>query len=160
MLAATTLSGCYTYVPSGLGEIRPEEDVRVRLDPGEATRLESFVKRGTRAVEGKVVEQNGDSLLLLVESHSELRGDRVQTLHQRVQVAHSGVLDVELRRLDKGRTYMATGIAVAALAVIASKTIFGDGGGDGDGPGPPPDESVIPAFSWRFPLRLLALIGR
>lgn len=150
-LLALLLAGCYRYVPSRLSEVRPEEDVRIRLTADEASRLQDFTRDGGRAVDGKILEQAADSILVRVESLSEVRGVRVQTLYQRVNVARPAVLEVERRELDKGRTYLLTGVGVAAVAAVAAAGIAG-GGGEGPPDGGGPLESLLPASPPRVPM--------
>jgi hypothetical protein len=151
------LGGCYTYVPADLGEVGPEQDVRLRLAPAEASRLDGFANEGERAIDGRVLAHEGDSVLVRVEAHSELRGVRVETLYQRVNVARPAVLDVELRELDKTKTYLLTGAAAAAIAALAANRLSSGGSRDPNGGGDP-NETLIPIFS--VPLSLLALFGR
>lgn len=150
-------AGCYEYVPSGLDEIAPRQQVRARLAPAEATRLEDFVTTGTRAVEGEVVSIGRDTILVLVEVHSELRGTRIQSLNQRVSIGRAGILDIESRRLDRGRTYGAVLGGALAIGIFAADRIFGDSGSSTDDPGPPPDEARVPLFSFSVPLGILGL---
>jgi hypothetical protein len=158
LLAATlTAGGCYKYVPSGLDQVAPKSAIRARLDPAEAARLDDFVTTGTRAVDGEVVSLGPDTLLVLVEVHSELRGTRIQSLNQRVSIARSGILDIETKELDRGRTYSTVIAASLALGVIAADRIFGQGGSSREGPGPPPDEARIPLFSLSLPFRIMGL---
>ncbi len=156
---SSLLAACYTYVPSSLSEVTPEQEVRLRLGAVEAARLEDFARDGGRAVEGRVLSQDGDSVLVRVESHSELRGVRVQTLYQRIHVSRPAVLDVELRELDKGRTYLVTGAGVAAAALIAVDRLQG-GGSDTPPNGGTPNEALIPLLNLRLPFHLFPLLGR
>lgn len=156
---ASLLAGCYTYVPSSLSEVTPEQDVRLRLGALEAARLEEFAGNGARVLDGRILSQDGDSLLVRVESHSELRGVRVETLYQRIHVARPAVVDVELRELDKGRTYLLTGAAVAAVALIAVDRLQG-GGSETPPNGGTPNEALIPMLRLRLPVHVLSLFGR
>lgn len=156
---ASLVTGCYTYVPSSLAEVTPEQDVRLRLGALEAERLQEFARDGGRAIEGQVLSQDGDSVLVRVESHSELRGVRVETLYQRIHVARPAVVDVERRELDKGRTYLLTGAAVAAMTLVAIDRLQG-GGSDAPPNGGNPNEALIPVLRLRLPFHLLPLLGR
>jgi len=158
-LSVLGMAGCYSYLPSSLVEVGPDQDVRARLAPEEAARLEDFVRGDTRSLEGTIVEQGPDSVLLLVETHSELRGVRVETLHQRLQVARSQILDLEVKRLDRGRTYLMTGAGVGAIAWLTVRGIFGNGGSSTEDPGTDPDETRIPFLSVRLPFSVFSLLG-
>lgn len=147
------LSGCYAYQPVGVEQVRPQQKVRVRLTASEANRLEQYVGTEDRDVDGQVVESSADSLMILVPGLSELRGARVETLHQRVNVARSGIADLELRQLDRPRTYLVTGVIGAIVLGIAIDQVFGHGGSDVVDTTPTPNENRIPA-GLRIPLRL------
>jgi len=151
LLLALSLAGCYRYVPSRLSEVGPEQDVRIRVAEDEASRLADFTRDGGRVVDGRVVEQGPDSLLVRVESRGELRGARLQMLYQRVNVSRPAVLEIERRELDKGRTYLLTGAGVVAIAAVAAAGIAG-GGSDTPPDGGGPQESVVPSSSLRVPL--------
>ncbi|MDH5589235.1 MAG: hypothetical protein OEZ65_05775 [Gemmatimonadota bacterium] len=162
LCSVVTMSGCYTYVPGEVGEISPPEEVRLRLAPVEAARVSDFLANDTRAIEGRVVESAADSVLLLVPVHSELRGNRVTTLNQRVQVARSGVIDVELKQLDRGKTYLTAAAAAGLLAYITVDRLFGPGGSNPNQPGVPPGEAVVPSFSFDLSgmIRSIFTVGR
>ncbi|GMV04958.1 MAG: hypothetical protein AMXMBFR53_12380 [Gemmatimonadota bacterium] len=145
-------SGCYTFAPTRPEEARPQQAVRVRLAPAEAARLADFADPSTRSLEGKLVEATGDSLLLLVPSLTELRGTRVETLHQRVQVGRAGILDMEVRNLDRPRTWLVSGLAFAAVVAIAVDQLSGNGGSEVVPPGGGPNDAVLPSV--RIPIRV------
>lgn len=158
LLALALASGCYTFAPARMQDARPDQAVRVRLAPAGAVRLADFADPETRTVQGRMVEFSGDSLLLLVPSHTELRGTRVETLFQRVQVGRDEVLELELRYLDRPRTYLVTGLAAVAVGAFALDRLAGRGGSDVVPPGGGPNDALIPSV--RIPLRIWALIGR
>lgn len=165
VMLALLLGGCYRYVPSQLSEISPEQDVRLRLGIEESSRLQDFTRDGGRAVEGKILTQGADSLLVRVESMSELKGVRVQTLYQRVNVSRPAVIDVERRELDKGRTYLLTGAGVAVIAALTASRIAGGGSDPSPGGGDPNESRRVPLLGVRFlglPFRLpsFLLLGR
>lgn len=150
--------GCYTFAPARPEDARPQQSVRVRLAPSEAGRLADFTDPQTRALEGRMVEATADSILIMVPSHTELRGTRVETLFQRVQVGRDGVLEMELKSLDRPRTYLVSGLAFAALVGFAIDRLTGKGGSDVIPPGGGPNDTVLPAV--RIPFRLWSLVGR
>lgn len=143
LLSLPALVGCHAYRAGTPEDLRTGTEVRARLSPGEAGRLESLVAPRNRALEGRIEEVDPDSVLLRVTVHNELRGARVQTLQQRVRVARSGILDMEVREMDRFRTGILVGGAVAVLTAVAIDR-WGGGGEGGDDPGPPPAEARIP----------------
>jgi len=158
LLALALASGCYTFAPARMQDARPDQSVRVRLAPAGAVRLADFADPETRSVQGKMVELSGDSLLLLVPSHTELRGTRVETLFQRIQIGQEEVLELELRNLDRPRTYLVTGMVALAVGAFALDRLSGKGGSEVVTPGGGPNDALIPSV--RIPFRIWSLIGR
>ncbi|MGH7129213.1 MAG: hypothetical protein ACREIV_11645 [Planctomycetaceae bacterium] len=144
MLAAGVLSGCYTYHPATIEEVQPEARVRARLSPDEVSRLGSIVPIDGRLVEGEVLERGDGEMLLLVPVTSDVVGTRVETLHQRLRIPVSGVIDVELRHLDRLKTGLVVGAGVALAAGVAAAALSGGGRSDRPGTGEPPADLVIP----------------
>lgn len=146
ILAALLSGGCYRYVPAGLDELKPGRDVRVRMTEEEADRFNGVLMPGTRDLEGRVVELNGDRVLLQVPIAMFDRGARVETLNQRLDVSRSGVLDVQLRQLDRTRTGLLVGAGIAIGGFVLAKSL-GDGlssGGDDLEPGG--QDILVPIF--------------
>ncbi len=139
-------AGCYTYRAADPAELQPSAEVRARLTPDEAVRLGSIVPVDQRFLEGTVVERNGDSLMLLVPVSSELRGVRIETLHQRVQLPVAGIASVDLKRLDRARTGLLIGGAAVAVAAATIAALNAGGSSERPNPGPGPGENrfVIP----------------
>jgi hypothetical protein len=149
VLAILTLSAaCYRYTPASVDAVPPDTDVRARLSAAEADRLSEYMPAESRVLEGKVLERNGDSILLLVPVLSELRGNRVQTLHQRLEVSRSGIVDLELRQLDRGKTGLIMAGGVAAVAAVVVNSVILGASSDRDRPGNGGSELVI-----RLPFR-------
>jgi len=160
-LGVCVLSGCYAYVPSTVGEVAPQQKVRLRLSPDQASRLNAFVKPESRTLDGTVVSQTADSLLLLVPGRTELTGTRVETFHQRVEVGKAGILDVDTRRLDRQKTYLLGGLIAATAAAVAIRQLKGPGGSALVPPGGGPTDAVRPPpIVWKLPFRLLGILGR
>lgn len=155
---APFVAGCYTFAPARVEDARPDQSVRVRLAPVEAARLADFADPTSRTVEGRMVEATADSVLLLVPSHSEVRGTRVETLFQRVQVGREGVLELELKSLDRPRTYLVSGLVFAGITAFVVNRLAGGGGSEVVPPGGGPADAVIPAL--RIPFGLGWLPGR
>lgn len=149
--ACCMAAGCYTYRPTDPAELQPSAEIRARLTTEETARLGTVVPVEQSMLEGTVVERSGDSLMLLVPVSSELRGMRVETLHQRVQVPVSGIAGADLRRLDRTRTGLLIGAAVAAVATATIAALSGGGSSKRDVPNPPPGES-------RFAFPLLRIV--
>ena len=151
LLGATLLSACYTYQPVEIADLTPELEVRTRVSGAEADRLSEFLGTNERVFDGTVEEVNASNLLLRVPVVSSIeRGPRGGGLNQRIEVTRSGVVEVEVKELDRQRT----GIVAGALTVIVGALVIrqlnqDQGGGDVNPPPPPPEDRGL-----RFPLRL------
>jgi hypothetical protein len=142
--------GCYTYEPVRLGDVPVGADVRARVSSGEAERLREVIGREDRLIEGTVVEDGADELLLDVPVVSAVQR-RGETLNQRLSLPASEILEVELRRLDQLRTGSVLAVALGAgIALLVSQLE----GGRGDGPTDPQ-----PPLEMRFPIRIPIPIG-
>lgn len=141
-------TACYSYTPGSVDAVAPDTDVRARLSATEADKLSEYMPRDSRVLEGKVLERNGDSILMLVPVLSELRGNRVETLHQRLEVNRSGIVDLELRQLDRGKTWLIVGGGTAAVAAVVINSVVLGSSSDRGRPGDGGSELVI-----RLPFR-------
>jgi hypothetical protein len=129
--------GCYSYVPTRLESIQPGEAVRLRLSPEEAERLEAIRLTDVRLMDGVVVRNDSDEVLLEtpVGRLDPQRGTR--PLVQRVNIAVGEIIEVESRRRDNmktGAAIGAVGVAVGVGIVAALKGGFGQGSNEGEGP--------------------------
>ena len=69
-------------------------------------------------LDGTVVSEEARSILLEIPVNSELRGMRVNTLKQRIDVPGDALVDAESKELSKPRT-----IAALALMVERFRTV-------------------------------------
>ena len=129
------LPGCYTYVPIQLEAVPTGAAVRSRLAPEGAARIEGLIQSNSRVIEGKLLERDDQQVLLFVPSARETVGYQVQTLHQVLAIPRSHIYDVELRRLDRARTYGLVALAGAALAAVVVRVISGGSENKTDPPG-------------------------
>jgi hypothetical protein len=145
LLALTIAAGCYHYVPVPVESVTPGSDIRARVSAEEARRLEPLLVRDdARVLEGLFLERQNGSILVQVPVVSELRGIRMETFHQRVDLPVSSILEMELKELDRGRTGLALGAGTVVLVALVVNQLRGSGSSDRDGPLPPPDEIRVP----------------
>jgi hypothetical protein len=154
LLAAVMAAGCFSYQETSLATVAPGQSVRVRISPEEADRLVELRLTDDRLVDGVLVSNGGDGLLLdtTVGMSDPQRGTRA--LRQRITIPPGEIREVELKRVNWLRTgALAGGVAVGVGVVIAAAL---EGGGGKDGPGgPDPSELVVPArLGFRLPLRI------
>ena len=108
-----------------------------------------------RSIEGELLEQVDSSITLGVPLPAAPLSSPLATRpEQRVVVARADVQQVELRRLDKLRTSLLIGGAVAGVAAIViakGSSVLGGSGATGT-----PNESRVPQASplvmWRIPV--------
>jgi hypothetical protein len=138
------LSACYTYRVVPLDEVPVGSSVRARISAGEAEKLEALIGRDDRVLEGDVIEKPNGSLLLAVSGVVGMESGTVQRAHQRVEVPRSGLLEVELRKLDRWKTAGITAVAAGALTYVAIAQFNAQKepkGGPGKGN---PEDQVVP----------------
>lgn len=132
-------AGCYTYRPVDFDEVRVDSDVRARLTARQVDELNGVLPSESRVIEGRVLEENGSSYLLLVPVLAELRGARIETINQRLDIPRSGIVELEMRELDRLRTGIAIGAGAAVLGFVAWRSLRDPALGDSDPPGGPND---------------------
>lgn len=142
LFGAALLSACYTYRPIEMAELTPNLEVRTRLSGAEADRLSEFLGSDDRVIEGHIDELSGNTLLLLVPVVSSIeRGGRGGSLNQRIEVARSGVVEVEVKELDRRRSGVAAGAITAIVGILVIRQLNqNQGGGDNPVPPPPPED--------------------
>lgn len=132
-------AGCYAYRPVDFDEVRVDSEVRVRLTARQFDELNGVLPSESRVIEGRVLEENGSSYLMLVPILAELRGARIETIHQRLDISRSGIVEIEIREMDRLRTGIAIGAGAAVLGYVAWRTLRDPALGDRDPPGGPND---------------------
>src|SRR5262245_51528774 len=146
VLAAVT-TACYTYRPVELTQLPAGTSVRARISAQEAERVEPLIgKQDARVLEGVVVQADTTSLLLQVPTTTlGPTYGRSEVLHQRLSVPRAGVIEVELKQLNRTRTYGLIGLGIAGAVVLAVDALTGDRGMEG-----PPGGGGDPEFRFQF----------
>ena len=149
MLGVGLLSACYTYQPIEIADLTPELEVRTRVSGAEADRLSEFLGSDDRVIEGTVADLGANSFLLVVPVVSSIeRGGRGGGLSQRVEMQKSGVIEVEVKELDRTRTGIVAGVLGVAIGAMVIRQLNQDqGGGENPVPPSPPEDTVF-----RFPI--------
>jgi hypothetical protein len=134
-------SGCFQYLPVSPGTAPPVGDeVRARLTEAGLGKLAPEIReqqRGT-VVEGQVVEADARALVLAVAVESAGAPARTaRELRQRVVIPVADVVELELRQMNRKRTYVVVGGAAALLGALAVTELLGGFGGSTRPPGPP-----------------------
>jgi hypothetical protein len=138
LLVATVLaaSGCYRYLPAPASAVAPGTPVRMRITAQQAEALRAQRLSDNRLLNGTVVEKTEQGFMVETEvgRNDPTRGTRAVT--QLLSIPESGVLEIEQRTLDRGRTGMAMVAGGVVLGVVvALQSRGGQGGTDTPGPG-------------------------
>lgn len=149
LLLAAGAAGCYTYSPVDIRELSTGDGIRARVSGARADSLETILPGDARLLEGTVTGIDGEAVVIEVPVNTDVRGIRVRTLNQRVDVPIADVVEAEIRQLNRGRTYGAIGVAALVVGYFVYDQLTDRTGLDDDPEVPPPNESIP------FGLRLL-----
>ena len=138
--------GCYRYVPADGTQLTAGHDVRVRINEAESNRFATVLPDDTRLVEGRVIRDSADTLLLEVPVSSNVLGSRIETLNQRLDFSRAGIVDIELRELDRTKTTIVIAGAGGIGLFLLGKGLSGAFRGGDDNGNMPGEEIVVPVF--------------
>ncbi len=148
----TAASGCYTYLPAPPSGVSPGTPVRIRLTADQA---EAFVPQrltADRDLDGTLLERTDGSLLVEtpVGRNDAERG--MSSLMQKLTVPEGGIVEIEQRTLNKGRTGLVmAGAAVVAGVVLTLRSQGGRGGPDQPPGGGNQEARRVPVLRIRLP---------
>lgn len=145
-LLVLAFAGCYRYVPADRTALTPGRDVRVRINEAESSRFATILPDGARLVEGTVIQNGADTLLLDVPVASNVLGSRVETINQRLDFSRAGIVDIELRQLDRIKTAIVVGGGGGLGLFVLIKGLQGAFRGGDDNDNLPGDDIVVPVF--------------
>lgn len=154
LLMVASSSGCYRYVPMEVGTAPPGTEVRMLVTRAGAQEADmAGALNGLEpTLEGTIVAQEGDDLLVRVPVAVRADGFIESKLEQSVRVPMGEIVSFQRRELNTGATaLLLTSVAAggAALFAFIVKPLAGQGN-DGE---PPPDEFFdIVSFSLPFTL--------
>lgn len=149
--ALPLLVGCYTYVPIEPGAARPGMSVRARVSTVAAARVAPLLGAPeARLLIGRLIETSADGMI--IEVPSLVPGDvsnTFETLHQRVSIARSELIEMEGRSLDRFRTGALVGGTAVVLGTALVKSLKSDPGTSHGTPGGPSEIRIsIPLLRW------------
>ncbi len=133
--ALLSMQGCYHYVPVQLDAVPTGAEMRGRLAPEGSANLQGIVSSNGRVVEGRLLERDEHQVLLFVPTARSQKGYQLETLRQAVAIPRSHLYEVELKRLDRTRTYGVAALAGAVVAAVAIRAISRGGESSGGTPG-------------------------
>jgi hypothetical protein len=148
LLLVLSSTACYRYVPARTGAVPTGTEVRVHVTPEAAARVEPVVGSSLQQVDGQL-ESWGSEVVLAVRVPSG-EGAIERDLRNRVILAPTEVIAIEVRERDRARTAILTAglTAVGVGAVVAA--ISGVFGGSQNTDPPVEEDSRVPIF--RIPL--------
>jgi hypothetical protein len=146
LLPLFVLQGCYSHVPVALESVPAGARVRARVSATEAERLEGVLGGERRTVGGVYRGREGAGLLLELPA---VTGPTGQRLTQRVSVSGDQVVEIELRRLDRARTYGLVAALTAVGSALAISQFAAARDPESSADPPPVNEILIPLLRWR-----------
>ena len=136
LLAA--LGGCYAYAAAPPGALAPGARVRVALTDEGAAALAPSVGSSVAGLEGDLVRQAGDTLVVRPDRLLTTAGVDVAFTGDALAVPAPWQRAVDRRTLSPGRTtLLVAGGVAAAVGIIALVRALGDAGGEPGGGGGP-----------------------
>lgn len=144
--AAPLAAGCYSYTAAQPASIAPGVTVRARITPAAGERIAPLLGTTPRSLTGKLISDLRDTLIIEVPAVMQAEvGSSVQTLHQRVSVPRSEIVFLEIRELNKVRTYGLVGAAAAILGWVLFDVLKGEPGAE-QLPGGGGEDNRVPVF--------------
>jgi hypothetical protein len=135
------LGGCYSYRVVPVEQVPVGETVRARVSAAEAERLREVIGRDDRVLEGQLLAPADSGVLVAVRT--SVIDAAVQT-HQRILVPRQGLLELEVRRLDRWKTAGIAAVVVAAATAVAVSQFNSDKPTENGGKGGSNNSLVLP----------------
>ena len=130
---------CYRYVPASLDVVPSGSAVRATLSTEAQFALRDSLGQWRQTVQGTLVERDGDRLLLAVRTDAADWRPGAPALYQRIAVTPRDVLQVEVKRLQRGRTAGLFAVLAAAATLSVIELIRRGNPGTPSGGGGPPE---------------------
>jgi hypothetical protein len=135
-MAASTVasSGCYRYQPIEAASPALGTEVRVRLTDAGAVSLAPLVGNRIETIDGRISSVADTAVTLSVTGTTDRLGVDVPWKGEQVTFPRAAVASLERKSLDRGKSYLAGGIAAGLLAAVGiGFSITGNGGGSSSG---------------------------
>ncbi len=144
--AAPLAAGCYSYTAAQPASIAPGVTVRARITPAAGERIAPLLGTTPRMLTGKLISDLRDTLIIEVPAVMAAEvGSTVQTLHQRVSGPRSEIVFLEIRELNRTRTYGLVGAAALILGWVLFDVLKGEPGAE-NLPGGGGEDNRVPVF--------------
>ena len=152
LLAA--LPACYNYRVVPMEQVPVGASVRARISATEAEKLGELIGSDERVLEGSLLEKPDSGMLIAVSSVVGVGSGTVQRAQQRVAIPRGGLLEVEIRQLNRWKTIGVSALAVGVITYVATVSLSAEKSDGGDGK-PNPNDSRHP-YTQRS-IRLLSI---
>jgi len=163
LLGTLSSVGCVHYVPVEVAELRPQEEVHVRVDQDGAVKVMQQLGRFAPEVRATVEPKGADSTALTIWVGRDYPGTPFQDVHQTIVLPQDDVTALLRRELSVWRSAV-TAAGITALFIWATDRIFQwlpNRQTEGDIPPPPGDDDETtfsrlgPGWSFRIPFGLV-----
>ena len=141
--------GCYSYVPLDTSTgIEAGEHIAVEITDRGRAELSDKLGSGVLRLEGTLTGTDSVDLVMDVWRVQQVGGPTARWSGETVRFRREYASNVQARTLNRGKTYLVAGAAVAGLIVFSkSLGLFGfSTGGEDSGPQPPP----VSARGWWY----------
>lgn len=129
ILATLLLTGCFSYIPVEPAEVEPGLSVRARVNPAAGARLAPLLgATDARLLDGTVITNASDTLIVEVPTVLTDTREFGRTPNQRLSIARSDLLELEVRRLDRTRTSLVAGAAAIVVGSFLANAMRGEPG--------------------------------
>ena len=147
-------AGCHKYVPVQVATVDPQEDVRILVTESAAARLSRDLGLYTTSLEGRLRQEEHDSVSISVPVTRIYRGRQMESGWQTLFLGRGEVVRVDRRELSRARTVAAGVGAVAVFALIVNTVVqwVDPNPSTEEPPPPPPAPSRRPNRSARIPI--------
>jgi hypothetical protein len=136
--------GCYSYAPLDTSTgVQAGEHIAVDITDRGRAELSDRLGSGVLRVEGTLTRTDSADLVMDVWRVAQIGGPTARWSGESVRLKREYASRVQTRTLNRGKTYLVAGAAVAGLVVFTkSFGLFGFAtGGDEPGTPPPPQSS-------------------
>lgn len=147
LLPALSLSagGCVSYAQTAIGELEPNDRVRVEIEDTEVARLLQFVDDRSQTVSGSFVWASADSVAVVV---------RTPAAYSQVTIPRGAILALERGQTSATKNIIGSAVILGGIATAAVLGFEG-GGEESIDLGGGTDEFRARAVLFSVPLRLL-----
>jgi len=128
LVAALLVSGCYSYAPIDSQAPAPTgRYVALRITDRGRVGLNERFGEGVRDISGRVLQQDGNDLVLSVDQVRNLEGETTRWAGEETRVNRDYVGFITERRFSAAKTSLIAAAAGAAIYVMAANGLIGGG---------------------------------